>query len=354
MRNARSGEDDQGVGVLPTVARRAVRRHRGVGVVLWADLFIRVIGPRTRRQHFPGSVYWVGAAPRLGRPRHGTARPRRVRRAAERMGATPDLGFLPFAPAAVIPLLPLGLLPEAAAYFTWTLFGVLALFAAVAILLVALRPPPMLALLLVALLPLFHPLRANFAVGQAYAFVLLALVLHAMISYAVPSRRRLWAEGIGGLSAAIVVVLKTNYGLVILLPALIARRWRLLGVTAAFVLVAALPDRAARRHRRMERVGPIGTVVARAAGDVGHRLPDTAQPVRPSAAPGRDVESVAGCASAAGGRRALVCLDACPRRRHGVGTDRYPAVHAESSARLIAQSRSLAVADRSSRALSHR
>ena len=211
-----------------------------LGVVLWVDLFIRVIGPALARQHFPGSVYWVG--PRLvweGRASvlldHAA-----FAAAAEQMGANSDLGFLPFAPAAVLPLLPLGLLPEAAAYFTWTLLGLASLFAAVAILLVALRPPPMLALLLVALLPLFEPLRANFTVGQAYAFVLLALVVHAVVSYAVPSRRRAWAAGVGGLAAAIVVVLKTNYGLLILLPALIWRRWRLVGVTVGVVLVAAL------------------------------------------------------------------------------------------------------------------
>ena len=34
-----------------------------VGVVLWVDLFIRVIAPALARLHFPGSVYWVG--PRL-------------------------------------------------------------------------------------------------------------------------------------------------------------------------------------------------------------------------------------------------------------------------------------------------
>ncbi len=211
-----------------------------VGVVLWADLLIRVIGPALSRQHFPGSVYWV--APRLvweGRASvlldHAA-----FAAAAEQMGASPDLGFLPFAPAAVLPLLPLGLLPEAAAYFAWTLLGVISLFAAVAVLLVGLRPPPMLALLLVAFLPLFHPLRANFAVGQAYAFALLALVVHAVFSYAVPSRRRMWAEGVGGLAAAVLVVLKTNYGLLILLPAVIWRRWRLLGVAVAVVVVAAL------------------------------------------------------------------------------------------------------------------
>ncbi|HYI21714.1 MAG TPA: glycosyltransferase family 87 protein [Candidatus Limnocylindrales bacterium] len=212
----------------------------GVGLVLWVEMFNRIIGPELARQHFFGSVYWVG--PRLVWEGRATVLLDHAAfaAAAEQMGAGRDLGFLPFAPAAVIPLLPFGLLPEAAAYFAWTSLGVFALFAAVAIMIVALRPPPMLALVLVALLPLFQPLQANFRVGQAYAFVLLALVVHVALSYGAPVRRRLWTAVVSGLAAALIVVLKTNYGLLILLPALISRRWRLLGITVAFVVIAVV------------------------------------------------------------------------------------------------------------------
>jgi hypothetical protein len=80
-----------------------------------------------------------------------------------------------------------------------------------------------------ALLPVFEPLRLNFQVGQAFTFVLLAIVAVGVRS-----------EAVRGLAAAVAAILKSLYGLVMMAPALIARRWRELGPALGVLATACV------------------------------------------------------------------------------------------------------------------
>lgn len=204
------------------------------GAFTWWDFFVRVIGPQLAAAHFPTSTYWV--APRLVWEGRGALLydPPAFAAAAVELGARPDLGFVPNAPPLVIALLPLGLLPEAVAYQLWTVLGLVALVGAVALLARGLRLPLPTTLLLFAALPLFHPVRANLVMGQAYAFVLLG-----MVATALAASRREWSARFG-LALAAVAWLKLYYGLVMFVAALVGRRWKAVTLFAAVLAVAAV------------------------------------------------------------------------------------------------------------------
>ena len=207
-----------------------------IGLITWADLFIRVIGPALRDQHFASSAYWV--VPRLaleGRS-HLLFSQQEFAEAAEAMGTHPDLGLIPNTPATVLPLLPFGLLPEAPAYFLWTVLSVACLLAAIALLSVELRPPMATALVVLAGLPLFHPLRANIATGQVYAFVLLAVVGAAVLG----ARRHADADKGAGIALGVVAVLKINYGLLLAVAPFLRRRRRMVAAAGIVFAVAAV------------------------------------------------------------------------------------------------------------------
>jgi len=205
----------------------------GVGLLLWADFYVRVLGPALRADHFPTSTYWV--APRLvieGRAQllydvdaFGDA--------AEGLGAHRDRGFIPNAPPGVLPLLPFGLLPEATAYTLWTALGIASVLLAVLLLVRAFEPSTVALLGVIAVLPLFQPLRWNFTVGQEFAFVLLALV-----GAAVAHRARWRDSAVAGASHGALAILKLYYGLALLVPAAIQRRWRFVAVAAGVISVA--------------------------------------------------------------------------------------------------------------------
>ncbi len=200
-----------------------------VGLVLWADMYRSVLRPAFRSQHFPTSTYWV--APRMvwdgrGDELYDTEA---FAAAAVEYGASIDRGFIPNAPPAVLPLLPFGLLPEAPAYFVWTALSLASVLGAVALLLRLLGASVLASLGVVALLPLYEPLRLNFQVGQAFTFVLLAIVAVAVRS-----------EAVRGLAAAGAAILKSLYGLVMLAPAVIARRWRELAIALGVLGAACL------------------------------------------------------------------------------------------------------------------
>jgi hypothetical protein len=224
--------------VDPALISRGPGRDRAMaalavafGTVTWVQFFWRVIGPALSSAHFPTSAYWVG--PRLvweGRawmlvdPGFGNA--------AVELGAFRDIGFLPNSPAAVLPLLPFGLLPESVAYPLWTALSVAALLAAVVLLVHSLRAWAVAVAFVLAVLPLFEPLRSNIEVGQGYAFVLLAAVVASVASVGAKS-------GIAaGLALAGVAILKLYYALVLLLPALVVPRPKVLAAWIA-ALVAA-------------------------------------------------------------------------------------------------------------------
>lgn len=221
----------------------AVERHSGAirvlaaifGLATWLDLFLRVIGPALGRAHFPTSAYWVAA--RLVWDGRGALLfdPPAFTQAAVELGAAPDLAFgVLNAPAGVLLLLPFGLLPEATAYPAWTILSVASLLGAIAVLLSTLRLSATVALIFLAALPLFHPLRSNIAAGQAYAFVLLAVVV-AALAYARPL-----SPLVKGVALSTVALLKLYYGLILLLPPVLERRSKLLWFWAAIVAGAVL------------------------------------------------------------------------------------------------------------------
>ncbi len=207
----------------------------GVGLLLWADFYVQVLGPALQAEHFPTSTYWV--APRLvldGRAdllydveAFGDA--------AEELGAFRDRGFIPNAPTGVLPLLPFGMLPEAAAYTLWTLLGIAGVLLPWSCWCAPSSRRPSQLLGVVAVLPLFQPLRWNFVVGQEFAFVLLALVGAAV------GRGARWRDSVAaGVGYGAVAILKLYYGLALLVPAVVQRRRRVVGVAAAVIVVAVV------------------------------------------------------------------------------------------------------------------
>jgi hypothetical protein len=225
-----------------------------IALLTWTELLLRVLVPALARGSWQTSAYWV--APRLAWD--GAVAllwdPLAFGDAAVRLGAVRDMGFLPHPPSGVLPLLPFGLLPELAAFQIWTLVGLIALSLAAVFLLVTLRFSAAAGLAVLALVPLFRPLRANIAEGQAYIFVLVALLLAGAwaarsigrAGSACHCESRVWtADLLAGLALGALGILKLYYGLVLLLPALVHRRWVIVatavaGMGAAVVLTVLL------------------------------------------------------------------------------------------------------------------
>lgn len=215
-----------------------------LALLTWTELLLRVVLPVLGRGDWRTSTYWV--APRLVWDGQADLLwdPVAFGDAAVRLGALRDMGFLPNPPIGVLPLLPFGLLPELAAFQAWTLIGIGALVGALVLLLARLRFSTSAALAVLALLPLFRPLRANIVEGQAYIFVLVALLLAAawglrQASAGQVEERRPRADVLAGLALGALGIMKLYYGLVLMLPALVLRRWVIV-VTVATSLLAAV------------------------------------------------------------------------------------------------------------------
>ena len=211
--------------------------------VTWTGLLLLVVLPVIGHGNWQTSTYWV--APRLvwDGAEHLLWDPVAFGDAAVRLGAIRDMGFLPHPPVGVLPLLPFGLLTQPAAFLAWTALGLGALVLALLLLLAALRFSGTAALVAVGLVPLFRPLRANIGEGQAYIFLLVALLLAAAWAAKGDSgdrsaERRAWTDVGAGLALGAMGILKLYYGLVLLLPALVQRRWAI-AATAVIGLAAA-------------------------------------------------------------------------------------------------------------------
>src|SRR5687768_11219173 len=220
-----------------------------LALLAWTELLVRVVLPALDRGVWQTSAYWV--APRL--VWDGAVdvlwHPVAFGDAAVRLGAVRDMGFLPHPPSGVLPLLPFGLLAELLAFQVWTVSGVVALFVALVFLLAKLRFSATAGLAVLALVPLFRPLRANIGEGQAYIFVLVALLLAGAWAARGDSAgrredRHPLADVGAGLALGALGILKLYYGLVLLLPALVLRRWEIvataLGAMGAAAALTAL------------------------------------------------------------------------------------------------------------------
>ncbi|HUP82566.1 MAG TPA: glycosyltransferase family 87 protein [Candidatus Limnocylindria bacterium] len=205
----------------------------GAAVLTWIDLLGRVVVPSMVAGLYPTSAYWV--APRLVlQGRSSLLYDVRVfPEAARVLGGNGDV-WVSDPPMSVLQLLPLGALSQDVAFSAWTLGSLAALVAAVVLALRALSVPSPWSLVVFAVLPLFHPVQSDFATGQIYHYLLLALVG----SEAAWLRDRPWVSGFAVAAATLV---KFFFGAVASGTALLLGRTRVFVVAAlALLSVAAL------------------------------------------------------------------------------------------------------------------
>jgi hypothetical protein len=234
----------------------------------WSEFGIRVFLPALKAPHWPTPASWIAA--RLALEGHADLiyadRPVFFQQAA-RLGAVPDI-FEANMPTTVLVFLPLATFTESTAYKIWDVGMILCYILACAILFRSLGLAPVVTLGLWALAPAFHPWRENIGRGQVYPLLLLLLVLGAMLGFvrmagkgSVPSLN--WARATknpkevttesgarsglrradlaAGAAFGLIAVDKFYYAAVLLLPALLWRRGRLLlGAIAFFALAAAI------------------------------------------------------------------------------------------------------------------
>jgi len=228
-----------------------------VAVVLsWADFGLRVLTPALQTPHWPDAAYWV--AGRLADEGHADliyADREVFYQQSIRLGTIPDI-FEANMPTTVLVLMPVAAFSETIARTIWDIGMLLCYIASCAILFRALMLPRVVALALWALVPLFHPWRENISWGQAYPLLLLLLVLGVVLALSnerrtdvggveiEPSRKdaeRSWYGFLAGAAFGLMAVAKLYYGVVLLLPDLVFRRWRVLvGAIALFALGAVV------------------------------------------------------------------------------------------------------------------
>lgn len=192
-----------------------------VALVTWTDFALRSFLPALNSAHWAGSGYWVAARLAIEGRTAILYDDAAFGQAAVALGTTSDI-FGSNAPAMLLPILPLGLLSESTAHDVWLWLTVGALLLGWAWLVRALEVPLAPAIALTALLPLFQPLRHHLHWGQAYVFLLLLLVAAAAWS----ARRPMPARGPAALALGAAGVVKLFYGVALLLPPLVMRRWR--------------------------------------------------------------------------------------------------------------------------------
>ncbi len=206
-----------------------------LGVVIWLQFVMAVVQPTIDSGRYPTSAYWV--APRLvleGRAAE-LYDPEAFGRAAIELGAYFDLGLSLAVPPHILPLLPFGLLAQREAFALWTVLSLASLVAAGALLLRRLSVPGLVALTVLALVPLFQPVRHNFGFGQAYTFLLLALTVAAL-----PHRAAMRDAMSAGIALAGAAIVKISYGAVAMAATLIGGRPRAAVVAVALTAAAVL------------------------------------------------------------------------------------------------------------------
>jgi hypothetical protein len=212
-------------------------------VLTWSEFGIRVLLPVFKAPHWPNPAYWVAA--RLATEgRADLIYPDRAVffQQSARLGAVPDI-FEANMPTTILVFLPLAPFSLTTAYIIWDIAILLCYILACALLLRALALPPAPTLALWAVVPLFHPWRENISRGQAYPLVLLLLVLGTTLSLSEVrhSALRTPHSALAGLAFGLIAIVKFYYAAVLLLPALLYRRWQLLlGAAAIFALAVAV------------------------------------------------------------------------------------------------------------------
>ncbi len=265
-----------------------------VAALTWGDFGLRLLVPALQTPHWPNPGYWIAGRLAL----EGNAGLIYADRAvffqqAARLGTVPDI-FEANMPTTVLVFLPVAGLTETTARTIWDIAMLLCYIAACAILFRALMLPRLPGLALWALAPLFHPWRENISWGQIYPLLLLLLVAGAVLGLRSPelTRRTIglrpspsgpagpspkgprtplvgdgrsaevgsadaeprrilnirskdgpagWSDFAAGLAFGAIAIAKLYYGLVLLLPAVVWRRWKVLaGAATLFAFAAAV------------------------------------------------------------------------------------------------------------------
>jgi hypothetical protein len=217
-----------------------------LSLVTWGQFILQVFWPAAFQDNWRRSAAWVGA--RLAIDGQGAmlydAEVFRSKSIA--LGAVPDI-FDASSPASLLPYLPIAGLDVGTARTLWICASLLFFIVAWTLLLRASQLPPLVALALTGVVPLFQPWRANIYTGQAYAAALLFIVAGALLSLrggspagdVAPSMRDRGSFA-AGCSFAVAMLIRQFYGMVQLLPALVYRQWKTVGAAAGVYGVAVL------------------------------------------------------------------------------------------------------------------
>jgi hypothetical protein len=230
-----------------TLAFRAAIVGLVVAALLtWGDFALRAFLPAIQAPHWPNPAYWVAARLAVEGNAGLIYADRDVFfQQTERLGTVHDI-FEANMPTSVLTFLPLGPLSETTARNITDVAMLVAYIVACALLFRALTLPPLIALGLWVLVPVFHPWRENISRGQIYPLVLMLLVLGSIIGLrrysgqTQPDSARYRAlEIASGFVLGLLAIVKLYYA-ALMLPALIARRWWLLASAAVTFALAAL------------------------------------------------------------------------------------------------------------------
>jgi hypothetical protein len=215
-------------------------------LLTWTDFALRAFLPAVQAPHWPNPGYWVAARLAVEGNADLIYADRDVFfQQTERLGTVHDI-FEANMPTSVLPFLPLGPLSETTARNIMDVAMLCAYVAACALLFRALMLPPLIALGLWVLVPVFHPWRENISRGQVYPLILLLLVLGSTIGLRSFSRQTVddssrfrALEVASGFVLGLLAIVKLYYA-ALLLPAVIARRWWLFASATVTFAVAAL------------------------------------------------------------------------------------------------------------------
>lgn len=216
-----------------------------IAVLTWTDFVVRVLLPALQSPHWPNPAYWVAARLAVEGNANLIYADRDVFfQQAARLGTVPDI-FEANMPTTILVFLPLGILTETTARTIWDVSMLFCYILACALLFRALAPTRTVEVGLWALAPVFHPWRENITRGQAYPLLLLLLVVGALLGFR-PRNVQLGADSMfprrnqlaAGLAFGLFAVVKLYYAAILLLPALLWRRARLM-ITALAVFAGA-------------------------------------------------------------------------------------------------------------------
>lgn len=216
-------------------------------ILTWSDFGVRVLLPAVQAPHWPNPAYWVAARLAVEGNANLIYADRDVFfQQAARLGTVPDI-FEANMPTTILVFLPLAVFSETTARTIWDVSMLLCYILACALLVRALAPNRTIEIGLWVLAPIFHPWRENISRGQAYPLLLLLLAVGPLLNFRrheiqpeSGSAREGRAEFAAGLAFGLFAVVKLYYAAILLLPALLWRRWRMLIVSVAFFAVAAV------------------------------------------------------------------------------------------------------------------